>query len=138
MTIPTQFANWLAVADRDGRGGLSAEFPSISRGRTRVVILSLGADTTYGDWTSGTFAARLRASPDAGGAALATYTCVTGTPSGGVTPITLTLEDTAQGSLPANNPEEGVIELYLEVVYTPTGGDPITIISTRQLVSGVI
>lgn len=138
MSIPSQFANWLAVAERDGQGGLSSEPPAINRGRERVAVLALAAHEEFGDWTGGTFAARLRAAPDAGGAALATYTCTTGTPAGGVTPVTLLLAAGAQGSLPAGNPETGLAEVFLEVTFTPDGGAAQTLVSTRQLVRGVI
>jgi hypothetical protein len=138
MTIPSQFAGWLAVAERDGQGGLSAEPPAINRGRTRIMVLSLPTSDVYGTWTGGTFAARLRAAPGAVGDPLASYTCVIGTPASGVTPITLTLDDTAQASLPGADPATGLAEAFLEVVFTPTAGDPDTLISTRQLIRSVI
>jgi hypothetical protein len=138
MTIPSQFASWLAVAERDGQGGTSAEPPAINRGRTRIMKLALPASDTYSDWTGGTFAARLRAAPGAAGDPLASYSCSIGTPAGGVTPITLTLDDAAQGSLPAADPATGLAEVFLEVVFTPTAGDPDTIMSVRQLVRSVI
>lgn len=138
MSIASQFANWLAVAERDGKGGASAEPPAIDRGRGFVMFANLAAHPDFGDWTVGTFAARLRAAPDAGGSPLATYTCTTGTPAGGVTRVTLSLPVAAQTGLPAGDPATGLAELFLDLVFTPTGLDPVTIISTRQLVRGVI
>lgn len=138
MTYPTQFADWLQLAALDGRGGLAAEPPSISRGRTRVFTLNLAEHADYTDWTGGAFAANIKASPDAAGAALASFTCVIGTPASGVTPVTLTLDEGDQSGLPADSDGDGVTECFLEVTFTPTAGDADTIISTRILVSGVI
>lgn len=137
-TIPSQFASWLAVAERDGLGGMSAEPPAISRGRAFILFANVAAHPDYGDWTAGAFTARLRAAPDAGGAALATFTCTTGTPSGGVTRVTLSLPVSAQGLIPAGDAATGLAELFLELVFTPTAGDAFTVLSTRQLVRGVV
>lgn len=135
--MQTQFPAWLAQAARDGRGGLESEPQAINRGRTCVFVLNLSTSADYGDWTTGTFAADLKAAPDAGGAALASYTPVTGTPAGGVTPITFTLDGADQGGLPADA-DDGLVELFLEITFTPTGGDEFTVVTTRQMVSGVI
>lgn len=132
MTIPTQFAHWLSVAQRDGEGGTSAEPPAIVRGRTRAMTLNLPTSATHGDWTGGVFAATLRASP--GASVVATYSATTGTPAGGLTPVTLVLEPANQSGIPATDINEKVIELFLDVAYTPSGGSADTIISTRQLV----
>lgn len=136
--MQTQFPLWLAQADRDGRGGLAAEPPAISRGRTCVFNLNLSASTEYGDWTGGAFAAVLRAAPDAGGTALAEYTPSIGTPAGGVTPVSFTLDAGDQGSLPAGGVDTGLAELFMEITFTPTGGAEFPVVSTRQLVAGAI
>lgn len=136
--MQSQFPEWLSIAARDGRGGLAAEPPAIQRGRTRVMVLNLPVHADFGDWTSGTFAADLRLSPDAQGSPAASYTCVTGTPAGGLTPVTLTLEGGDQAGLPADGNADGVAELFLEVTYTDFGGDEEAILSTRQLVTGAI
>lgn len=138
MSIPSQFASWLAVAERDGQGGRSAEPPAINRGRARAMRLNLPIDADYGDWTDGEFSAVLRASPGAEGDPLATYAVSTGTPASGLTPVDFVLAEDAQSGLPDVDPASGLAELFLEVVFTPTGGDADTIVSTRQLVRGVI
>lgn len=135
--MDTQLPDWLAQSSRDGRGGLSAEPQAINRGRTCVFVLNLSTSDDYGDWTGGAFAADLRLLPDAAGAALASYTASIGTPAGGITPVTFTLDNTAQSGLPADE-GTGLVELFLEVTYTPSGGDEYTLISTRQMVSGVV
>jgi len=137
MTIPSQFAIWLAVAERDGHGGAAAEPPAISRGRKLEMQLSLAADPVLGNWTTGSFAARLHASPGASGDPLAEYDCTTGTPAGGMTPVALVLAAADQDDLPPANAATGLAEVFLEVVYT-FGADEKTIISTRQLVREVI
>jgi hypothetical protein len=134
---PSEFAQWLAIADRDGRGALKAEPPAISRGRKRIMRLALAADPLLGDWTAGTFAVRLRAAPGAGGSPLASYDVTVGTPSGGTTPIDLELSAAAQSGFPASDPAIGIVELFLEVTYTIAGVEH-TLISTRQLVVEVI
>ena len=138
MTYQTQHPEWLALAARDGRGGLAAEPPSISRGRARAFVYSLNTHPTYDDWTDGTFTAVAKASPDAGGSNLLTFSCLTGTPAGGVTPIEVSVAGSAQGSVPADTDGDGVTELLFELVFTPDGGSADTIISSRILVAGVI
>lgn len=138
MSILSQFANWLAVSERDGKGGAPAEPPAIERGRARAMTLNLSSHLDFGDWTDGTFAARLRASPGAAGSPLATYACTIGTPAGGVTPVDLVLSASASAALPAPPPGEQVGELFLEVTFTPSGGVEDAILSTRQLVKGTV
>lgn len=138
MSIPSQFANWLAVSERDGRGGLSSEPPAIERGRALAMKLNLSAHPDYGNWTGGTFAARLRAAPGAAGSPLATYACTIGTPAGGVTPVDLVLGASASAALPAPPAAEALGEVFLEVTFTPSGGSEIAILSTRQLVKGTV
>lgn len=135
--MDTQLPDWMAQASRDGRGGLIAEPQAINRGRTCVFVLNLNESDEYGDWTSGTFAADLRLLPDAGGTALASYSASVGTPAAGVTPVTFTLDDAAQSGLPADD-GNGLVELFMEITFTPSGGDEATIVSTRQMVSGVV
>jgi hypothetical protein len=137
MTIPSQFAGWLSVSERDGLGGKSAEPPAIRRGRKLTMKLNLPLDPAFGDWTLGTFAARLRAAPGAEGSPLASYDCTIGTPAGGVTPIEMVLEAADQSGLPASDPASGLVELFLDVTYTIAGTEE-TLISTRQLVVEVV
>lgn len=138
MSYKSQFPEWLSLALSDGRGGANAQPPSIVRGNLRSFILNLSAHEDYDDWTSGAFAAALRASPDAGGSALATWTITVGTPSGGVTPVTFSLAADAQGSIPVDSDGDGVTELLMQVDFTPTGGAANPIIQTRVLVVGDI
>ena len=138
MTYPTQFPEWLNHAASSGRGGLSAEPPSIVRGFARSFVLNLNSHVDYDDWTDGAFTAELRASPDAGGAALATWTITTGMPASGVTPITFTLLSEDQGSLPADGGNEGLTEALMQVTYTPSGGVADPIIQTRIVIAGAV
>ena len=138
MSYPTQFPEWITLAARDGRGGLSAEPPAISRGRASAVVLSLNTHPDYGNWTGGTFAAVARSSTDAVGPALLTFACETGTPAGGVTPVTMSIGAGDQGAVPADADGDGVTELLFEVTYTPPAGSADTILSSRILVVGVV
>lgn len=133
MKIPSQFAGWLALAERDGRGGLAGEPPAIMLGEPLVLRVMMPQSATFGNWTSGTFTAVLRASPGAGGAPLANYSCTTGTPSGGFTPVTLALDTAAQSGIPAPPADQAYGELFLGLHFTPAAGATETIRSTRQL-----
>lgn len=136
MTYPTQFPTWLTLASQDGRGGLSAQPFSFVRGQTKAQRFDFNAHDTYGDWTGGTFSAELRASPDATGSALATFSVTTGTPAGGVTPVTFTLDGSAHTSIPADTDGDGVTEVMMQIDFTPTSGTPDAIIQTRALFVG--
>lgn len=138
MTIPSQFANWLAVAERDGRGGLKAEPPALPRGRAQAFTLDLAPDDDFGDWTNGVFTAFGRAAPDAPGAPLLVFNCSVGTPAGDVTPVTLSIAASGYSLAPPDLDGDGVVELLVELLFTPTGGTAVPIISTRILVVGVI
>lgn len=137
MSYPSQFSEWLSLSSRDGRGGMSAEPPAIQRGRKLTMRLSLPVDPVFGDWTAGTFAARLRAAPDASGAALAAYTPTVGTPAGGLTNVDFELAGSASSTLPADSDGDGITEVFLEITYTVASNET-ALVSTRQLVSGVI
>lgn len=134
----TAFSEWLQLAARDGRGGLAAQPPSIVRGYTRAFKLNLSAHEVYGDWTDGAFVADLRASPDATGAALASFTVTVGTPAGGVTPVTFVLAPAAQTGLPIDSDIDGMVETLFQVDYTPTGGVADPIIQSRIFISGAV
>jgi hypothetical protein len=138
MTILSQFASFLSVAERDGEGGLAAEPFAIIRGERASFSFTLPAHPTYGDWTDGAFTAVLRAAPGASGAVLAEYTCTTGTPVSGSTPVTLDLLVADQGDLPPVDPATGLAEVFFALRFTPAGGDLRTLTTTRQLVRGAI
>ena len=132
-TIITQFPELLKVAERDGEGGLAAEPPAIIKGEPMTMITSLAAHPVYEDWTEGAFTAVLRAAP--GAEPLAEYTCTTGTVAGLLTPVTLALPADALDDVTLNI-GTGMAELFLSLTFTPDGGSPDTLITTRQLVRG--
>lgn len=136
MTYPTQFSEWLKLASEDGRGGINAQPFSFVRGQSKTIRYNLGAHEVYGNWTGGAFTADLRASPDASGAALATFTVSVGTPAGGITPVTFALDGSAHGSIPADTDGDGVTEVLMQIDFTPTSGTPQAIIQTRALFVG--
>jgi hypothetical protein len=138
MTIPSEFPDWLRVAERDGRGGASAEPPAIRRGEANIIRVNLAAHPVYGDWTEGAFSAVNRASPGADGDALAEWTCTIGAPAGGLTPVILSLGDNAQSDLPPIDPETGIAETFFALRFTPTGGAIETLVLTRQLITGAV
>lgn len=128
--IEQQFPEWLSFAANDGRGGISAEPPSIVRGFARSFVLNLSAHPDYGDWSGGAFTSDIKSSPGAVDV-LASWSIVIGTPASGVTPVTFTLAAGDQDDLPVDSELEGVTELMMQVNYTPLGGAPDPIIQTR-------
>jgi hypothetical protein len=132
-TIITQFPELLKVAERDGEGGLAAEPPAIIKGEALSLTSAMPAHPVYGDWTDGTFTAVLRAAP--GAEPLAEYTCTTGTVAGLLTPVTLALPADALDDVTLNI-GTGMAELFFSLIFTPAGGTPDTLITTRQLVRG--
>lgn len=137
MTIPSQFEQWLRVAERDGKGGLAAEPRAIVRGKALAMTLNLPPHPDYGDWTSGTFDAPLRAAPGAAGDPVE-YDISIGAPAGGLTPITFVLDPATHADLPGNDLATGLAEVFLTVNFTPAGGARDEIIATRQLISGAV
>jgi hypothetical protein len=135
-TITTQFPELLAVAERDGQGGLKIEPVAITRGEQLTVRCHLPAHPVYDDWTEGAFKAVLKASPSADAPDLAEYTCTTGTPVGLLTPVTMILPVSEHGDLPVKSPATALAEAFLFLAFTPTGGADDTIAITRQLVKG--
>lgn len=134
MTFPSQFSEWLMLAERDGLGGIAAEPPAIVRGQPRKMVINLPADPEFGNWTSGAFAARLRSSPGAADPVLASYTVTVGTPASGLTPVSLVLSQASSAALPAPPVDPGWSELFFALTFTPSGGVEETIIATRQLI----
>lgn len=138
MAYLTQFPEWLNLAAQDGRGGTSAQPPSIVRGSPTAFVLNLNSHPTFDDWTGGAFSADIRAAPDAAGDALATWSISVGTPAGGVTPVTFTLAADAQTGIPADTDGDGVTELFMQIDFTPSGGTATAILQTRVLVTGAV
>lgn len=135
MSSNPQFAAYLAVAARDGRGGADASPPSINRGFARAFKVNLGAEPEVGDWTQGTFSAQLTASPEDGAAVLATYTASAVSVSGDLSTVTFSLAGGAHGSLPAAD-DDLLAEVWLKVIYTSPAGAQTVIIDTFQEVVG--
>lgn len=106
-----QFDDWLATLKAAGKGG--ARFPqlTIDRGLAYSKVLGFGADLS-GD----TITSVLRASPDAGGAPLATFDVTVGSYSGGITQVTLALTDDETAALPADSDADGVEEFVFDLL----------------------
>lgn len=138
MTYPTQFPTWLTLAANDGRGGLSSQPSTIVRGSTKSFVYNFATHPDFDDWTDGSFSADLKASPDAAGAALASFSITTGIPASGVTPVAFTLLGEDHDNIPADTDGDGVTEVFMQVNYTPDGGSAEAIIQTRVLFTGAI
>lgn len=121
--MTTQFDGWLRQLALDGRGGSDLQIPAISRGRAHTLDFSLSSHPALGDWTAGSFSMNVRLSPDAPGAATASYVCTTGTPAGGLTTVSCTLAAAGQSGLPTDGNADGLAVVYYELVYTVAGVD---------------
>lgn len=110
------FDDWLQQLAAAGRGPVV--FKTCSRGRVFEYLFSL-----EGDWTGATIASEVRLYPDAGGAALATFNCTGPVVAGGASVFTMALTAIETAALPAAPTGEGFIELAVDVLITPSGGD---------------
>lgn len=133
-TPPSQFPEYLTVAQRDGQGGIAIEPPAFTRGQPWTMTVNLPAHPEFGDWTDGAFSAPLLAAP--GGTSLGEYVCTIGTPVGLLTPVTMTLSVAEQAGLPAANVGNKLAEVFLPLRYTPPGGAEQDVAFTRQLIKG--
>jgi hypothetical protein len=133
---PTAFPELLAIAARDGQGGLNAEPRAIVRGEALGLRWNIPADEEYGDWTGGDFEAGLFAAPVWSDTPLAEYAATTGTPAGGLTPVDFALAADALASDPVTNTQTQLTEVFFLIAFIPTGGQRKTLVTTRQMVRG--
>ena len=117
--MATPFDEWLRQLAASGKGGFT--LPAATRGRK----YSFGFQATA-DFTGATLRGEVRLAPDAGGAALATFTCSGPTVALGVTTFTIVLlagtGANSTGILPADGDGDGLVELAVDVLLTPSGG----------------
>lgn len=106
-----QWNDWLGTLRAAGKGGQRLPQLTIDRGLDYSKVLAFGADLS-----ADTITATMRASPDAGGAALAEFTVAVGSYSGGVTEVTISLTDTQTAALPADSDADGVEEFVFDLL----------------------
>lgn len=108
-----EWKDWIAQLKADGK---YMAVPAITRGKGYAFIF-----TVTGDVSADAFAGAIRASPDAAGSALATFTVSVGSYAGGVTPVTFSLASGTTAALPADSAAKGVIYLPFDILHTPSG-----------------
>lgn len=126
-----QWDAWLRDLVADGKGGLGLP----GRPKMRSIVRGEAYEYTFAiamDMTADSFAASLRASPDAAGFTLADFTVTVGAFASGVTPITLSLPADAFDALLEDGDFDGLEEAVFDIKWTPAGG------SEQRLMGGTI
>jgi hypothetical protein len=116
--MATQWDAWLRDLRAAGKGGERYPQLEIDRGRAWSKALRFAAD-----YSADAFAANLALGPD--GTTLVSPTVNVGAYTGGYTIVTLSLTavQTANAALiPADGDIDGVVDLALDVLRTPSGG----------------
>lgn len=113
--MQTKWADWLAVEQAAGRGGIVMDAEPIVRGMAWVLPIRVAADLT--GWT---FKAWMRVAPDAAGAA---FECTVsagafGAELAGFTTITVSLTKAQVGTLPTDEDGNGLEEMVCDVLRT--------------------
>jgi hypothetical protein len=131
MTIPSQFAGWLAAL-----GPLRADLPPAVRG------LRVEHTLTYpGNVTTASLQGAVKAAPDAT-AELATFTVGTPVFAGGVTTWTFSLaagsSANSTGALPADGDGDGLAVFVFDLLLTLSGGSAQRIAAGLFPVSGFV
>lgn len=115
----TPFDGWLSQLAGSGKGGFT--LPAASRTRKYTVGVQIP-----GDFTGATMRAEVRAGPDAGGSALASFTVTGPVVAGGNSTFSLSLAAgsgaNSTGVLPADAAGDGTVWLAVDVLLTPSGG----------------
>lgn len=129
--MQSQWSAWLAAEKAAGRGGIV--WPeAIVRGLVFEMVFLVPLDVS-----GGTFKAQLRASPDAPGTALATFTMSAGAFAAGVCPVTAKLTAIATAALPGDGDGDGLTEALADLLYTPSGApDPLRFCAFSIPISG--
>lgn len=126
--MASQWETWLAELRAAGKGGVHMPQLAIDRGRAWSKELRFHAD-----YSSDAFSCNLAVSPD--GTTLVSPSVAIGAYTGGYTIVTLSLTSvqTANTALiPADGDMNGVEELLLDLLRTPSGG------TQERLMAGTI
>lgn len=116
--MTSQHSDWLASLERSG---LRADLPAIDFGSGKTIVWEVASHEIFGDFTEGVFDMEIKASPSVAAAVLATGVVTAGTPSGGVTPITIDLSDQGSITEPQDPPEA---DLVFTIRYQAPASEP--------------
>lgn len=123
--MESQYPDWLRRARSDGHGG--GTLPSLVRGVPEPYVMHVPLDVS-----ADAFTLTMRQSPDAGGDAALEFTTSVGAFDGTYTPVTFTPDPTQFAALPADGDADGLVELFFDILRTPSGG------SARRFAAGNI
>lgn len=124
----SNFDPWLRDLAAAGKGGVRLPQLAIDRGRAWSKILAFEAD-----YSADAFACNLSLEPD--GITLVSPSVAVGAYSGGVTQVTLSLTAVQTANLaliPEDADADGVVDLAIDVLRTPSGGEQ------ARLLAGVV
>lgn len=110
----SQFSKWLAALAASGKGGTPEATLYCDRGVPFSKLISVQSDLT-----GSTIRGEVRASPDATGTALASFTVSALSVVSGVTGFTISLDEATVNALPAPGDGEGVALLVYDLLITP-------------------
>lgn len=129
--METQHKDWLRALASAGKGGVT--LPQIDRGLPYDLVVKIPLDVS-GD----TFAASLRVAPDAAGSTLADFTVSVGAWDGTYSPVTFSLTATQVNALPSDDDADGLTELVMDILRTPSGGSEYRYLAGNIYVSGKV
>jgi len=116
-----QYNDWLNSLEA---AGLRDDLPPLMKGTAYSVEWQVAnTHPILGTISDGTFDMEVKAAPGTAGSVLATATVVSGTVSGGVNPVSISISLAAQSGITEPN-APGVADLFFTILFAPPGGSP--------------
>lgn len=125
----TQHGDWLRSLASAGKGG--AELPPIDRGLAYSLTLKFPLDVS-----SDSFEAALRIAPDSGSAV--EFSVSVGAWDGTYTPVIFSLTKSQVNALPSDADADGLTEMVMDVLRTPSGGTQYRFLGGNIFISGKV
>lgn len=129
--METQHGDWLRANASAGKGGVT--LPQIDRGLPYELVVKIPLDVS-----ADAFAGSLRVAPDASGVTLADFTVTVGAWDGIYTPVTFALTSIQVDALPDDDDADGLTELVMDILRTPSGGTEYRYLAGNIYVSGKV
>ena len=110
--------------------------PQIDRGLAYELVVKIPLDAS-----SDSFSSSLRAAPDAGDPTLEDFTVSVGSWDGTYTPVTFSLTKSEVVGLDTSAPDadaDGLTELVMDILRTPSGGDEYRYLGGNIFLSGKV
>ena len=129
--METQHGDWLRANASAGKGGVT--LPQIDRGLPYELVVNIPLDVS-----ADAFAASLRIAPDASGSTLADFSILVGAWDGTYTPVTFSLTSGQVDSLPEDGDADGLTELVMDILRTPSVGTEYRYLAGNIYISGKV